>query len=161
MATPGVQGDEPDATARLDSVTRCLSSDHDRLRLTLESVVVAFDDRRFDEARERYALFARGLRHHMRMEEELLFPVFEARTGLDAGPTAVMRQEHRTIEDAAATIGSALDRNDAAGFAAGLRFLEEVLVGHESKEEHVLYPITDALLSPAERRRLTARLECG
>ena len=53
----------------------------------------------------------------------------------------------------------ALHRRDAAAFAERLRFLHSMLAVHESKEEHVLYPITDALLTQTETRMLVARLE--
>ena len=43
--------------------------------------------------------FQDALLHHFAMEEEVMFPAFEARTGMTQGPTAVMRSEHRQMTD--------------------------------------------------------------
>jgi hypothetical protein len=43
-------------------------------------------------------------------------------------------------------------------FGEGLSFLNSVLPEHDAKEQHILYPTTDRLLSAAERTAVTARL---
>jgi hypothetical protein len=52
----------------------------------------------------------------------------------------------------------ALATDDLAGFDDGLRFLRQILPGHNSKE-HILYPAVDMLLSEPERARLMQRLK--
>lgn len=144
----------------LRRVTEALSWDHDRLE--------ALDARAFDArsagdhrtASEVFAVFAHGLRRHIRFEEELLFPEFEARAGFppDAGPTAVMRAEHREILALLDEIGHAI--GDAAAPAEQSRIaLHEVLGGHNLKEEQVLYPGVDRLMTEAESDDLVARIQ--
>lgn len=103
--------------------------------------------------------FTRGLRRHIGLEEELLFPEFERLTGMtpQAGPTAVMRHEHRQIEGFLRTLERTI--GVSSGEAEQAReSLQRVLVHHNAKEEQVFYPTTDRLLGDAERRALVDRL---
>jgi hypothetical protein len=43
-------------------------------------------------------------------------------------------------------------------FGEGLDFLNSILPEHNAKEEHILHPTTDRLLSAAERANVTARM---
>lgn len=144
---------------RFESVTTYLSWDHQRLGAMLEDVTVRVDEGQLDEALRLYRQWYEGLVRHMRIEEELLFPIFDARAGIVAGPTATMREEHREIQRAIRTMRDGLAARDAQAFGQGLRFLGSVLPGHNSKEEHVLYPTTDRLLTEDERRVLSERLQ--
>lgn len=142
----------------LRRVTEALSWDHDRLDALC---CRAFSERallRFDSAREAWREFASGLLRHIRCEEGLLFPVFEERTGLEAGPTGAMRVEHRQIEMLLDGIGAAIAAPGPA--AEALRAdLRQVLAEHNEKEELVLYPGIDALLSPDDADELVARMQ--
>jgi uncharacterized protein (DUF2249 family)/hemerythrin-like domain-containing protein len=133
------------ASAR--GINEALSWDHDRLE-DLEAA--AFQARAAGDlaaAFDLYAEFAFGLRRHIGFEEDLLFPAFEAGSGMPptAGPTAMMRAEHREIlrllEEIEAGIG------DAAAPVAALRASFHAVLGeHNVKEEQVLYPAVDQLL---------------
>jgi len=147
----------PDET-RFESVTAYLSWDHDRLEGLLNEASQKIQAGRLAEAREFYRAFEGGLSRHIRLEEELLFPVFEARMGM-AGPTTVMRLEHREIEKAMKIMRDGLESGDPQGFRKGLDFLGTVLPDHNSKEEHILYPTTDQALSDDERALFTSRLQ--
>jgi uncharacterized protein (DUF2249 family)/hemerythrin superfamily protein len=144
----------------LRGVNEALSWDHDRLD-ALEAT--AFEKRALGDlqlAYDLYAEFAAGLKRHIGFEEELLFPAFEEKTGMPptAGPTAVMRAEHREIKEL-------LDRIEA-GIADAAAPVEElrgrfhaVLADHNLKEEQILYPATDDLLGPEEADRLVSRIQ--
>ncbi len=102
-------------------------------------------------ARAAFEDFCAGLKRHIAWEEELLFPLWEAKTGMvDGGPTAVMRVEHRQITARLDAI--------AASVAAGRADSEQdeqalvaVLGMHNIKEERVLYPSIDNVITDAER----------
>ena len=83
----------------LREVNEALSWDHDRLDDLESRAFKARERGDFSEAKALYAVFAFGLRRHIRFEEEILFPEFESRLGLSSamGPSAVMRDEHREI----------------------------------------------------------------
>src|SRR5262245_24577105 len=81
-------------------VLEALSWDHARLDALEAAAFGARSEGDFPAAFDIYAEFALGLRRHIGFEEDLLFPAFESKTGMPptAGPTAVMRMEHREIE---------------------------------------------------------------
>jgi hemerythrin-like domain-containing protein len=137
---------------RFDSITRYLSWDHDRLDGILSEATRHVEQGDLGQARSLFVSFEEGLRRHIRIEEELLFPLFESRTGMRNGPTAVMRAEHRLIEAELARMRQGLDAGDASEYASGLATLHGVLGPHNAKEEQVLYPTTDDMLDLLERR---------
>jgi iron-sulfur cluster repair protein YtfE (RIC family) len=141
-----------------DTVTAYLSWDHDRLDALLQSVRTWVEGGKWAQALRTFAEFDRGLDRHIRLEEEILFPLFEARTGM-TGPTAVMREEHQLIRAALAGLATAIGKADLPGFHAGLAALAAVLPPHNEKEEAVLYPTTDRVLPEGERTSLAARLQ--
>lgn len=144
----------------LRGVNEALSWDHDRLD-ALEAA--AFEKRALGEfqlARDLYAEFAAGLKRHIGFEEQLLFPAFEERSGFPptAGPTAVMRAEHREIRELLDRIEVKIA--DAAAPVEELRRSFHLVLGeHNFKEEEVLYPGTDELLGAEEADRLVAKIQ--
>jgi len=142
-----------------DSVALYLSWDHDRLDAILQSVRARVEAGSWEAARREYAAFHDGLDRHIRLEEGILFPLFEERTGMTGGPTAVMREEHREIRGALGVMREALGRGDAALFHDGLGQLHSVLPDHNVKEERMLYPTMDRILPKADRAALAARLQ--
>jgi iron-sulfur cluster repair protein YtfE (RIC family) len=150
---------EAAATPEFDTVTRYLCWDHCRLAGLLEAVKREVASGRLKAARELYRSYDAGFARHLRVEQELLYPLFEARTGITSGPTATLRQEHEEVQQAIKMMRDGLAVLDAPVFLAGARFLDETLPAHNSKEEHVLYPTMDALLSEKERLALSERLQ--
>ena len=145
----------------LRGITEALAWDHDRLDGIEQEAFARLAAGDQAGARAAWSEFCVGLRRHIRFEEELLFPTFEARLGMPpaAGPTAVMRAEHRQIEELIEAIGGALLEQ-----AAALRLraeLHRVLGDHNLKEERMLYPATDQALDPEERDALVARIQAS
>ncbi|MDA8323902.1 MAG: hemerythrin domain-containing protein [Actinomycetota bacterium] len=99
-----------------------------------------------------------ALRRHIYLEEEFLFPLLRrAEPGLTA-PILVMLREHAEIWP----LLDELDRGAAAGSRPGLvRQLTTRLLHHNLKEERVLYPRADAVLSESDADRLRAFLASG
>jgi uncharacterized protein (DUF2249 family) len=143
----------------LRHVAEALEWEHHRLAALAQEAFAARDAGRHDRAAALFAIFRRGLIRHIRIEEDLLFPAFEIRAGLPpAGPTGVMREEHREIRLLLEELGLAL----GAGRERSLtlqRSLERLLVEHNRKEEAVLYPALDALLTDSEGDTLVARFQ--
>jgi len=147
---------------KLRRISEALGSDHDRLA---QLEFAAFVSRAAGDAKaaERwYAAFSSGLKHHIAVEEELLFPVFEKRVGLSpsasAGPTEVLRREHeeilRLLGEILRTIGNPAKLPDEARAA-----FHEVLEKHHLREEEILYPALDYALSPGESDALVAKIQ--
>ena len=142
-----------------DSVTAYLSLDHQRLDVLLREAELRVTDARWPDAAESHSLFERGMERHIRLEEEIVFPLFEARSGIVDGPTAVMREEHRCMRRALSMMRAGIEARDAAAYAEALLFLNSVRPAHDAKEERILYPMTDRLLAPPDRARVAARLQ--
>ena len=147
-----------DVQSGAESVTGYLGSERERLDEAQRAVSAAMAAGRLREAATGYEEYEAGLLRHLRIEEELLFPVFEARSGIMNGPTSVMRDEHRQVRAALGHMRRGLERGDARAYADGLRFLDSLLPEHDAKEQRILYPTLDRLLRPGERTALVERL---
>lgn len=141
-------------------VSDALGWDHDRLARLEVSAFVARAAGDGETAQKWYEAFSSGLRRHIAVEEQILFPLFEKRSGLppNAGPTEVMRGEHREIERLLAeilrTIGDPAKLPDQARAA-----FHEILEEHHLKEEGMLYPALDEVLGRDEGDELVSQIQ--
>ncbi len=142
----------------MSAISRFMEADHDRLDSLFREFQGAGRSRP-EEAREKFREFREGLLRHIGWEEEMLFPEFEERTGMrGAGPTAVMRMEHRQIQQFLERIQAALASGGPTGdLEEGLLAL---LKGHNEKEERVLYPGMDQVLGEDGAGELVRKMEC-
>ncbi len=148
------------AATPVREVAEALSWDHDRLHDLDRAARVARERGDFATAAASFSHFANGLRRHIGFEDDLLFPEFERRSGIgpEAGPTAVLRAEHREIEALLAELEASVGDPEAA-VEVRWRQLDRVLEAHNVKEESVLYPGTDQMLDEAERDLLVRRMQ--
>jgi iron-sulfur cluster repair protein YtfE (RIC family) len=132
------------------TISHYYAADHDRL----DELFGRFQSSKQNDraaSRHVFAEFKAGLERHIAWEEGLLFPLFEAHTGLHAGgATAVMRDEHRQIEHFLALIDGKLQQAEGATDEDETGLLA-ILAAHNAKEEHILYPAIDQQLSAPER----------
>ncbi len=141
------------------TVTGYLQADHRRLDEIVPAVERLADAGSFAEARARFGEFACGLGWHIDVEEQVLFPFFEAKTGMTRGPTTVMREEHKDIRDRMQRVAAALEAQDAPAMRDALGELTTILAAHNMKEERMLYPMTDRAIESFEaQERLVQRI---
>ncbi|CAN5877241.1 hemerythrin domain-containing protein [soil metagenome] len=88
-----------------------------------------------------FRLFSEELDSHFSLEENKLFPAFEAATGMTSGPTVVMRAEHAEIRSLRDEAYAAIEANQAEQALAALDTLNVLIQQHNVKEENVLYPM--------------------
>lgn len=141
----------------MTSITDFLANDHHRCDDLFAIAESAATDDDWNETQVRLDAFLAAMRHHFAMEEEVLFPAFEQRTGMTMGPTQVMRMEHqqmRQLFDALARACGARDQDDFLGQAETLLILMQQ---HNFKEEQMLYPMADEALED-ERDGVIGRL---
>lgn len=134
-------------------ITDFMSKDHDRLDEILKAFhrAVGSDNMK---ASSLFSEFKAGLEEHIAWEEDILFPVFEGKTGMqNVGPTAVMRHEHMQIKDFLKKINDKVKQGDG-NVAAEENLLLVVLTAHNDKEENILYPEIDGFLSDGERKKI-------
>ena len=142
------------------TISDMLGFDHDRLDVLLAETRDAWARGDLALATTQFDAFETGLRRHIHVEDEVLFPAFEAITGTppELGPTAVMRYEHREIDLALAGVRAAILAENTREPAA-MGDLVRILEAHNRKEEHVLYPMTDGHLDEAQREHLCRTIE--
>jgi iron-sulfur cluster repair protein YtfE (RIC family) len=139
------------------TVTEYMSGDHQEIDALRDAAVRALQGGDREAAAVHFAAYTRRLERHIRLEEELLFPLFEVRTGISGGPTGVLREEHDELQR---VVGEAAEaaRVGGLGFAEALDALAKTVDEHCVREERVLFPMLDRQLLPNERAALVARL---
>jgi iron-sulfur cluster repair protein YtfE (RIC family) len=97
-----------------------------------------------------FADFDRAMRQHLDLEEQVLFPAFEAATGMRSGPTQVMRMEHAQMRSLLDRMAKSAAGGDAEGVVNHGDTLLMLVQQHNLKEEGMLYPMCErALGGPA------------
>ena len=124
--------------------------DHERL----DNLFQTFQEQKrkdFARAKEAFVAFKFGLQRHIVWEEDLLFPKWEENSGMaEGGPTQVMRTEHRLIGDCLEAIHRKVQAQSPDSDREEQRLLE-LLKSHNMKEERILYPSMDQVISEEER----------
>lgn len=131
--------------------------DHDRLD-ELFKTFQTLKRSDFTKAMEAFKEFKVGLQRHIVWEEELLFPLWEEKTGMiEDGPTPVMRYEHSRIRQLLDAIhqrveGQSLDTDQDEQAVINL------LSSHNRKEERALYPAIDNVTNADERATIFSNM---
>jgi len=135
-------------------ITDLLLGEHGLFSPLLEQVETLADKA---ETRDEIALAVELVRpaieSHALIEDELLFPALESQ-GFAPTPILVMRAEHREIERLIYGIPNAPDVDAAR---QGLLNLLELLSNHFRKEEQVLFPLAESILSEQQQHELSER----
>lgn len=111
-------------------------------------------------------VFMAELEPHSEREEQVLFRMMENYLGVGVGPIAVMEYEH---EQAKSLIGKFFEKtNDHNGnysademkeYSSLINNAYYTLVNHFAKEENVLFPMAEKLLSDEEKTELAERIK--
>jgi len=101
----------------------------------------------WDDVARHFDDYNNSVERHLVMEEQVLFPAFEAATGNTEGPTVIMRMEHEQMRGLLKVLKSCLDSQDQQQFLGLTETLMMLTQQHNMKEEQMLYPMTDQALS--------------
>lgn len=144
----------------LRRLTEALSEDHRRIGEFAQRAWAARLENRFDESAHWFLFFAHGLARHLAFEEKELFPLFERITGLSSenGPTATLRDEHKNLralldETRRAFVDPATDVDPLQSVL--MTFLDH----HSRKEDKLIYPEAEKLLTSYEHDELVERFQ--
>lgn len=141
-----------------ETIRGYFETDHDRL----DGLFKTFQEEKhqnFEKAQEAFEKFKTDLERHILWEEEILFPIFEEKTGIrDVGPTVVMRMEHRMIKDVLEAILQKVQRKNSDTDAEEAALLSH-LMQHNQKEENILYPQIDRLVNDEEKTGVFKKIE--
>lgn len=140
----------------MEKIRKAFTHDHQRLQAHLDDLVGRISDGDFGNAEVALTAFARRLRAHLRIEEEVLFPPVEHIVKSPALlATAALRREHDLFRGLLAEV----EASSSSAALGNLRELQAALRLHVEKEEKLLYPTVDRLLSSTSILELAALLE--
>jgi iron-sulfur cluster repair protein YtfE (RIC family) len=131
-----------------DGLAAFFEQDHRDCDARWADVEELLDTADIEAARPAWEKFDRSTRRHLAMEEEVLFPAFDARSGMGGrGPTSVMKMEHQQMRGLLDQIGVAVDAGDAQEAMDIGDTLLMLIQQHNVKEEGMLYPMAENLLA--------------
>lgn len=140
------------------TITTMFDEDHDRLD-TLFASFQKLKRTDFAKAKSAFLEFKAGLQRHVAWEEDVMFPLWEKKSGMTGGgPTIVMRLEHKEIADCLESIHRKVQAQNLESDREEQSLLE-LLDRHNMSEEEVLYPEMDHLISPEEREAAFRAME--
>jgi hemerythrin-like domain-containing protein len=131
----------------MTTISNFLATDHKRCDSLFAAAESAASNGDWDVATNEFNRFRDAMLHHFAMEEEVMFPAFETRTGMKQGPTAVMRSEHRQMTGLFDSMADGLARKDSNAYLGDADTLLIIMQQHNVKEEQMLYRMADQALS--------------
>lgn len=137
----------------MDTILGFLGADHRACDDLFSSAEAAVANNDWASARTLFGQFQTAMAHHLAMEEDVLFPAFETRTGNRMGPTQVMRMEHEQMRTLLTDMAHAVNAANASTYLGLSETLNMLMQQHNLKEENMLYPMSDQVLG-SERDEL-------
>ena len=104
-------------------------------------------DENWANATKLFEAFASDLNHHFNMEEEVMFPAFEAREAGHCNPTPVMIMEHTQMRNVLKQLREDLEAKNKEHFFGLSETLMMTMQQHNMKEEQMMYPMIDESLA--------------
>lgn len=145
----------------MDTISRYLSADHARCDALFAQLETSVGAGHWKQAETEAECFQQALERHFRMEESVLFPVFEQATDNRNGPTGVMRTEHQHIRIILSRLSEAVGQRDADDFFGHADTLRIMTHQHNLKEESILYVMTDRVLAGRQDQIIDAMSAAG
>jgi iron-sulfur cluster repair protein YtfE (RIC family) len=130
----------------MGTILEFLGSDHHACDNVFASAEEAVARKDWDSARSLFDRFQAAMARHLAMEEDVLFPAFESRTGMSTGPTEVMRMEHAQMRDLLQAMANAIAAGNQNRYLGLSETLNMLMQQHNLKEENMLYPMSDRVL---------------
>jgi hemerythrin-like domain-containing protein len=167
---PGVTGARGEEEMKATTILKLEHREIERVLAALEEACDRLEAGRppgplfFEQAMDFIRTFADRCHHHK--EEDLLFTTMVERGfAREGGPIAVMLAEHeqgraevRRLSAAVARMGAGEEGTEAE-LVASARAYVALLSDHIRKEDLVLYPLADSVLTPADDEELVRRFD--
>lgn len=125
------------------SIKKLMTQDHkdcDSLFASAENAVAKND---WEEATQAFHAFIDAMDRHLGIEENELFPAFEAATGVVTGPTEMMRIEHKQMRALFDEMHTAIDAHQGDDYLGTSETVLILMQQHNMKEEQILYNMMD------------------
>jgi iron-sulfur cluster repair protein YtfE (RIC family) len=130
------------------SLSEFFKQDHRDCDARWADVEELLDTADIDEARPAWEKYDSSMRRHLAMEEEVLFPAFDAKSGMGGGgPTAMMTMEHQQMRGLLDQIDESIKSGNAQEAMDIGDTLLMLVQQHNVKEEGMLYPMAENMLA--------------
>ena len=124
-----------------------LSRDHRECDKKFARLESAITDKNWEEAGNAINHFIASMSRHFLWEEQILFPALEKESPADRGPTSVMRQEHDVMRRMFENLQHEYKARNGDELESILETMLLFINMHNSKEEAVLYALSDRILT--------------
>lgn len=131
----------------MDTISNYMTDDHHRCDELFAQAEMAASGQDWAAIAADLQAFLDSMHRHFKMEEEVLFPAFEERTGMSMGPTQVMRMEHGQMRELFQAMADAVQKQDKDEFLGQAETLLVMMQQHNMKEEQILYRMADQMLA--------------
>ncbi|MGO4888490.1 hemerythrin domain-containing protein [Anaerobacillus sp. MEB173] len=115
---------------------------------------------------DKLTVFVKELELHASKEDDALFPLMAKHLGYDNKPLMVMEFEHGLAQDnltvfmnGAEQLDDPIDKNEATSLLTSLHVAYITLINHFLKEERILFPMAEELLSDEEKQELLKKMQ--
>jgi len=98
-----------------------------------------------------------SLKRHMALEEEVLYPAYEADPHAPQGPTTALRLEHDQIVRLVSDMAQVIKSRGSEHVLDCLVHLENQMIKHHEKEEDIFLPMASHILD-AKREEILRKL---
>jgi len=130
----------------METITHTLSQEHSRCDKQFAQAEANIAKAQWEQGTADFTAFHAAMEKHFSMEEQILFPTVEDRTGQTAGPTQVMRMEHQQMRQVFAEMQESCWKQDKDEYLGLSETLLMLMQQHNAKEEQILYPMSDQVL---------------
>ncbi|MDH5485265.1 MAG: hemerythrin domain-containing protein [Gammaproteobacteria bacterium] len=127
----------------MDSISHLMTDDHRRCDHLFAEAEQQVANKNWELAGKNAHAFNAAILHHFQHEESTLFPAFEKATGMQGGPTHMMRHEHEQMRQLLAELMDAIDAQNQDRYLGLSETLLIFMQQHNMKEEQILYPMID------------------
>ncbi|MBT5291782.1 MAG: hemerythrin domain-containing protein [Thiotrichales bacterium] len=139
------------------NISEFMSEHHrecDNIYVKAEGLV---SEQKWQEANDAFTQAYDNFMLHFDREEQTLFPEFEQKTGMDQGPTQMMRSEHMRMKATLEELKESLQNKDKDKFLGNSEAFMIFVQQHNMKEEQMLYAMMDRIFD-TEAQELIAKI---
>jgi len=135
----------------MENISQYMKHDHESCDARFVEAEQAAEQRDWARLAAQFAVFDGDAERHFAIEEEILFPKFEDRTGMTSGPTQMMRSEHAQMRDLLSQMRPAVEARNADEYLGLAETLLVLMRQHNLKEEQILYGMIDRAFQGEEQ----------
>ena len=123
-----------------------LHHDHRDIESAVYRCRTACDIADWSLVHEVFAEMTSNYRNHIRIEEDVLFPAYQAHPEASSEPTASLEADHEQIVHLMDHIAQRLAEKDYESLAENFSLLYRILRNHHEKEEEIFLPMASGAL---------------